>query len=637
MLWKLLVLFLPLCCGEFELFLDDAASRQSLSSCIISAVKTQLKKASNVLVMNVPVTETVTPRAVPMRLDKFLYFDLFNLYLFSLFSNKADGAKFQYTDAFLRKADSYVIHIRNKDEIDSTLDYLQLQNSWNPSAKFVIITTTKFANETWVITHLVRIAWRHKVVNAVFLMPQKNKTTFNIYTWHPFKEGKCGRQFGAARVIDECSFGNFRNGTSWFPNRIPNNLKSCEVQIRTIVWPPFVSTPTRKVPGTKNEFIFESGIEIKLMNTVAKAANFTPVYTLSERVQDWGVITINGTATGMMATVLNEEVDIGMCTLGATDARHQFFESSVSYMQEDITFCVPHSAPKPYRKRALAILGIEILLLCFIYIILIAIVSVKLARYQPNESNIYKNYVTCVLNVVSIITYSPVATLPRSSHVRFLIMLWVIFSLNLNIIYQTNLMSVLTSTSFDQELTTVEEMLRTNYDIYIIPAAKRFFDDNSELTRTIEARLKNCEDMEDCLNWVAYKKDTSMFTPRLYFHYVLSNYLDSNGRPLIYCFRENMVTYSIEMVMRKGFVLKDRINELLTRIVHAGLIPLWMKQEFRRKILGSHTGLNKDVAMSMKHLQFVFYIYILLVLFATAVFIVELLFFKFCKNRKVKI
>lgn len=629
MYFKLIIItLLPLSICKLQTLPDEITPRISLSYCIVFGCQRYFNGSSNILLVSLPLSEVNPLKPSSIRLDNLLLYDVFNLYKFSVFINKADHKIQQYVA--VSKAESYIIQIRNKYDVDGTLSKLKLHDTWNPAAKFIVISASYYQDHYDVAAHIVQVMWKLKIINAVILLPKTDNSVFyNVYSWLPYNEGKCGVEFSEVKIIDLCAFGNFSKGINWFPNRIPNDLKKCEVKVRTIIWPPFVNYPIRRIPNT-NQYEFQTGIEIKIMNTIAKAANFTVNYTLSDRMQDWGGIGANNTSTGMMASLINEEVDIGMCSLSATILRHLSFESSLPYIEEALTFCVPQSDLKPYWMKVMAILSIEVLLSCFICIMLITIISVHLARNENAEANTYKEYTSNILNILCMLMSSPVFMLPKTGPVRFLIMTWVIFCLNLNTIYQTSLISVLSSRTYEQKLTTVEDLINSNLDIYILSTDKKFFrEDSSTITKIVKSKSKECNDMEECLAEVAFKKDAAMLTPRTYYRYISNKYIADDGHALVFCFRENMVSYQIEMLMRKGFVLRNRINEILDRIISSGLIPMWTKETFREGFI-EKSGVKKlSNAMTLSQILFVFYIYGIAMLVSVFVFIGELLVYKY--------
>lgn len=616
----LLKLFLTIAlfikCNCLLLMESENLLTKSLSTCTTSGINRHLNSTSSILVTNVPSEEENA---------NVFFKDFFNLYTFSLIVNKNNG-KQPSASFFLAKADIYFIQIRKLIEIETSLKHLAAQLSWNPSAKFVVLSIDAFVNNSETATTIVEILWRYKIVNAVVLLPNENHIGLNVYSWLPYKDGNCGEAFGTVRLIDECSFGNYSKDEEWFPNHIPNNLRGCQVKVRTIIWPPYVTDPVYKVPNT-NQYILEGGVEIKMMNTIAEVANFSINYTLSDKEQDWGDLFENGTALGMMASVLNEEVDIGMCSLGSTSLRRKFFETSTIYLTEEMTFCVPHSMPKPDWQRVVSILPIEILIFCFVCIVLITLTSTKLAKFNENERLSYKNYYNTFFSTLRIITGNPLAKLPKTDKVRFLIMLWTVFSLYLNTSYTTSLVSVLTSSLNSQEVQNVEDLLKANYKIQIIRQGRRFFNDTSEITEKIQEKLIDCDDMEHCLLRVANEKDKGILAPRMYINYVKNIYVDGDGDSLIYCFRENVVSFPIEFLMRKHFILTSRINTIISRIVSAGLIPYWISGTFRQRTQSDEKYSRTFVksTMSLKHLHFVFYMYAILIGAALFVFVGEII------------
>lgn len=74
------------------------------------------------------------------------------------------------------------------------------------------------------------------------------------------------------------------------------------------------------------------GLETRLLDVIAKAANFSYVYKFPKKAaQGVGVIKENGCATGLMKMLLEKEVDIIMGSINPTITRHKFFDFSYKY------------------------------------------------------------------------------------------------------------------------------------------------------------------------------------------------------------------------------------------------------------------------------------------------------------------
>lgn len=590
---------------------------------------------SDILTMSLTTSEVDESKVSATVLDKLLLANLFSGNNFSLLMVKPSAPSSE--NHFIKKADSYIIQIRNYREAYQNFKNLQSYKSWNPFAKFAVISASSFSENNFKsAARIVKDMWMFKITNAVILLPDPTNTSvYDIFSWFPYREGKCGVVFKEVKLIDKCAFGNFYLRADWYPNKIPKNLHHCQVKVRTIIWPPFVGKPSRKVLGTHNQYEFKYGIEIKLMNTIAETANFYVNYTISDRPQDWGKLFRNGTSSGLFKSLLDEEVDVGLCALGATALRHQFLDASETYIQEALTFCVPHGLRLPTWKKMVAVLQINTWMLCLLCIILITIASVSLSYFEKTESAIYRNVLDCLQNTIAMIIGSSVKTPPRSGSVRLVIMLWIIFCLHLNIVYRTTLISLLTSPSYETELSTAEEILRSNLTIYTLPNFKRFFgvEGSASIVSMIKKRWVDCNDIKWCLDKVALERNSVMLTPRLYMQYIINRYKTKNGDPLMYCFKDSLVTFPVEMLMGKGFHLKNRIKVLVSRIVPSGLIPMWTKTAFEHSwketiVSESLTGEK----LTMQHLQGVFIIYAICCTFAIVLFAVEICVFKFGKT-----
>lgn len=632
-----MLFMLPLVRCKIQSFPDEISSRESLTNCMSSA-SSRFFMESDILTMSLTTSEVDKSSVSATVLDKLLLANLFSGNNFTLLLVKPSVASPE--NHFIKKADSYIMQIRNDREVYKNLKNLKTYKSWNPYAKFAVISAAPFAENNFeTAARIVKALWIFKITNAVVLLPDPtNISVYNVLSWFPYKGGKCGIVFEEVELIDNCTFGNFSLHVDWYPNKIPKDLHHCQVKVRTIVWPPFVDEPSRKIPETRNQYEFENGIEIKLMNTVAKAANFFVNYTVSDLPLDWGKLFRNGTSSGMMKSLMDEDVDVGLCALGATVTRHNFLDASETYIQEAVTFCVPHGWRVSTWKKIVTVLQFDTWIMCFLCIILISVTSVSLSYFEKTESSVYKNVLNCLQNTVTMITGSPVKTPPRSGSVRLVFMLWIIFCLHLNIVYRTTLISFLTSPSYETELSSAEEILRSNLTIYTLPNFKRFFsgsEDPTSMVNMIKKKWINCNDMKWCLDKVALERNSVMLTPRLYMEYIINRYKTKNGDPLMHCFKDSIVTFPVEMLMGKGFHLKNRIKVLISRIVPSGLIPMWTKTAFEHSwketvVSDSRTGEK----LTMRHLQAIFIIYGICCIFAVALFAIEICVFKYRKTER---
>lgn len=641
MLRKILILYLFVIQLElvvsklYHLSEEQEKLRYSLTKCVLSAA-TEFKYRD---IITVALTTRDYSRYTNSTIatDTVLLKALYIMYQWSLVVTKSNIV--DTPSIFFKKSDNYIIQFRHSDEFLSMLNSLTLRKSWNPHAKFVILTSTLFPDHTPIVSPIVEILWKVRVLNAIILMPQKlNSSKITVYSWFPYSNGHCGDGFDETDIINICKYGQFLNNTLLFPNKISNDMQECPVRVRAVIWPPFIIKP-RKVYDVRN-VNFTKGIEIMLMNTIAKVANFSVIYSLSEKEQDWGNIFRNRTATGMMKTLLNEEVDVGLGALATLLYRHFHFDSSVTYYQESITWCVPHALPEP-RWRCLLIIfhPLTWLTLCASYILVTLTMAVLNATHKRRERQ--NGVIETLQNNYSVILGIAI-TLPKEAKARMVIITWIIICFILNASYHSSLISFLTKPIFEKQIETVEEMLEQGYKFGIVPPSVLFIkhDINSNLNLS---NLVSCDNVKSCLDRTAFRRDFVVGVPRMYMVYSSRTYISSTGENLVYWTKEDIVSYPIEMIMVKGYPLQGRINQIIHRIVEAGLLSKWAEDLLSKntKISSKHPktieGSKNDVILTLNHLEGAFILLLIGLSVAGIIFICELMYFKYLNSKKANI
>lgn len=239
----------------------------------------------------------------------------------------------------------------------------------------------------------------------------------------------------------------------------------------------------------------------------------------------------------------------------------------------------------------------------------------------------------CLLNIVSLMVGISVSEPPRTRHLRYFFMLWVFFSMHLYVGYQTVLVGMFTTSKEAQSITTIHDIIASNLKMWFLPESKRFFQEGEDaVSKTVIDRWNDCFNVKKCLKEVVIDRSAAMCVPRLYMKYVISSYENKHAiNSMIYCFKDNVVTYPLEIVLWKGFPFTNRFGLLVQSISAAGLTSLWERNIFD---FGSEEGGGSEGnKLSLSHLQspFMFLLFALSISFL--VFIGEWIVYKI-KNRK---
>lgn len=154
----------------------------------------------------------------------------------------------------IRKYTSILITITDTSKINEILGYFKL----NKYSIFLLVGTF---NEN--INYIFECAWQYSLLN--FFVLHKGK----IFTYFPYKNN-CGERI-TYEIIGHCEE-TLESVLKYSKREI--NLKGCPVNILTLPYRPFVID----VFGDRNN-PKQAGLEVTIMEIVAKKINFHPVYS----------------------------------------------------------------------------------------------------------------------------------------------------------------------------------------------------------------------------------------------------------------------------------------------------------------------------------------------------------------------
>lgn len=226
-------------CMELNTF-ENQRIRKSLSMCVIQACKQYFTSNFETVTFSLPLTKLAKNVVSVTKLNELLLPVLEDEQRWTLLVKDLNVSQ-EIKKVNIRKSFSYIIQIRKEGEFGDNIKKLKRFLSWNPHAKFLVVSTTVFARPREVAIDVIKSLWSHNVINAaVLLADDENTTTFNLYSWSPYSPHSCGNNFNDTNTVDTCSFGVTQSGVTWFGNKIPKHLYKCPIKVKYLVWPPFV-------------------------------------------------------------------------------------------------------------------------------------------------------------------------------------------------------------------------------------------------------------------------------------------------------------------------------------------------------------------------------------------------------------
>lgn len=629
-----LLIVLKTCKSLLEPLPDELTERLSMADCIVSCCLKFFTEEEMITVSLSP-EEVSNDQPSAIISDRVLLPRLSYVGQWSLLVTKSSSRNTN----FFKQTGSYIIHLRTKNELKSHIVNLKKYRSWNPHAKLMVVSTAIFNNVSEVIGGIVETLWSAKVVDGIIMLRDNaDSSYYNIYSWFPYSAGNCGNDFYKIKSLDKCKFGYFERNVNLFPNKIPKKLNDCPVRVRVVQWPPYVMPPKEHITGT-DIYEFDDGLEIKLMNTIAERANFKIIYSMSNKTQNFGTVDSNGTTTGIFAALKAERTNIALGSLALSEERGEEFDFTTTYHTESLTWCVPHARTQLSIQKLTNTLKTETWVVLVIAYLLYSIIIWILSKLEKKELELYKRLPNVMQNTLSIVFGMPIKTLPKSTILRAFLFLWIFNSLVMDIYYTTFMISKLTDCSYEGQINTLDQILKSKLKLYLMPNTIQFFNGSTWQMKQIHKEWNNCTHIHDCLAKVAFQKDSAVCIPRLYIEYVYNRYIDADKQPLLYYFKESIVSYPITMYMVKGYPLKQRINELVSRIVSAGLITFWEQKVFDYKwknasILAEQTSEEPEKRwLTIEHLEAVLFTLVIGHTLAAVIFLIEIFVYKRTKNK----
>ncbi|KAJ3641585.1 hypothetical protein Zmor_028087 [Zophobas morio] len=532
---------------------------------------------------------------------------------------------------FWQHTKNYIIETSDVADLEATLENFKYLHSWNSQARFFIIANQIYNETERVLSGMVETLWLEGVYDFILITADRNQSRHvNVYTWYPYR---CRRGFDYARLklLDVCCNGSFTNNSNLFPQKIPKVLTACELKVGAVTWPPFVMKPVARVDNT-DQYIIKEGVEIRLIETIVTKLRMNVSYIMSEKSQNWGHLFDNGTGTGLMALLRNKRVDLGIASITPSLSKSKFFELSDTYFFESFAWCVPHAPTQAGWKKILDAISYQLWIGYVLSFITFGILIWLLGKTRKEET-LYKKCIYCFQNSFSMALGVSVRHHPKTQILRWITFFWILFSLNFEVLYETKLMSILTKPTYSTQVNSIDDILDKNYKILFPLNIFNYVDKNASFDASVFDRSDDCLEVKDCLARVAYLKDSALCLSSSYTHYIKESYATRDNIPLIYCFNSKLATYPVILLMKKGFPLALRFNNIISRLVEGGFIDHWAadintqkwKEEEMQKL---NTTTNTEF-LDLGKLQGAFIVLLIGLAIATTVFVLEIIHFLF--------
>jgi hypothetical protein len=423
------------------------------------------------------------------------------------------------------------------------------------------------------------------MANIIILVPEGvTNESLGVYTWFPFRSHDTCTHVQEYVLLDRWlmnGYGRFVQNSSLFPPKIPNDLLGCTFRASTYDNKPYVEISELTEPATNCSRRHYSGLEVRVLRVIAETMNATLVFrdTAPRSGYMWGYRLQNGTVTGILGDVLYGRSDIALSSMPkGFDILETVLESTVSYFGSALLWYVRCPRRRERWESLSRMLSAPLCVTVATTYILMVLLTWKIAEYGNKralrESRLYLSVTEVFHTLLVVFVGASGAQMPRTATVRLIFSIWLWYSFAFNLISQTFYTSILVDPGVLRQIRNIDELLESGLKLaYVHELDHLYRDGNDVREQTILRRRNYCVDVGSCLDQAAVKGDVA----------TIANNLDisfrSNNSHLLCRLEDEIFRFSLAMFMAKGSPLLARVDVIILRLLEAGLLHQWLKDQ----------------------------------------------------------
>ena len=329
--------------------------------------------------------------------------------------------------------------------------------------------------------------------------------------------------------------------------------------------------------------------------------------------------------------------------VGNTFSLYPYFSSTNSYFIMTNRWYVPCPDKYPRWSSIFKILSVELWLILIISFVFVAISTTLVARYSyTSEWQGYKTLKSSFTILCAVILGVSVSSMPRSPSLRSLFLAWVGFSFAFSTVFQAFLTTFLIDSGYKTPIKSMDELFASD----IKPAYTQIYNSFFKISDGIESlQIKrnhvNCPSFEVCVAWAKDHKNVSIFffDKDIEGSYARGDFVGENSEPLFCKIEDGVVSsFGQSIVMFHGDPLMRRFNEIIDRVVEAGLRKLWESLEMNLyKIYSRKIAIlqlfDEYYSFNLSHMQPAFYLLLIGWCLSAFCFMVEVLHIRLLRKR----
>ncbi|KAJ9597408.1 hypothetical protein L9F63_011729 [Diploptera punctata] len=548
----------------------------------------------------------------------------------------------------LKKPGSYIIlsfTLTNNTEMSARiLEKTKQVLPWNPEANIIFGAFSNSSNNKIIAEEILKQMWKAKLVNSIVLLPvieniQAIKQSINgvldVYTWFPYSNQTNCREVTSITLINKWSVndGFFINNNDLYPEKIGTNLHMCPLIISSIECPPLIMKPklVKLEDSNETQLIFTEGTEVDIIKLITRSLNMSVIYIAKE---DMG-IGVNSSAI-RLRDLMDNKADISIRGWLLERESVTIADPTLSYYMESMKWFVPCAQKLPQSTSIVRVFKFSLWITFFVSLFVSAFIFVCIEKlYRFEKCSKFTTVTASISNMWAVMLGISVSSMPTRVSLRMYFICWVVYCLGINTIFQAFMVTFLVDSGYEHQISSLDELYTQNLDHILLPGHEAYFRDVSDIqSKTVLKNRKACNDLTSCnlslRKSAKFRNISVIWSEGLMKYMILDGLVDKAGKPLLCTFFGSTVsTTNTVMYLVKGSPLLQRVNDVISRVIEAGMYYQWVEMfyhglQIKARVIGLASLADDYYNLNMEHMQSPFYLLLIGLCIALVIFIVEL-------------
>lgn len=228
----------------------------------------------------------------------------------------------------------YLIFVNQLEELSNILPQIQYTIGFQYNAKTIIRINDVSSVDLQV--YLNKIHPGRIPANLLFALWNRKTAFIEYFRWIRTYQKLCTTSYATITKIGNCSQGISNVKADLAFQKMKLHFNGCLLTVGAVSNPPFVAVvqPHRNSSSRKLR-----GVEVNIIETIAMKMKLNIKFNVYGDKNDWGIVYSKNNITGMLAGLLNREIDFAIGSVELLPHELEFVDVSNSYMQVNLA-CV---------------------------------------------------------------------------------------------------------------------------------------------------------------------------------------------------------------------------------------------------------------------------------------------------------